>query len=257
MGQSDTIFSNNDKIICSIKEITPDVVKFTYPNEDLMNSIYKNTIQKIVFRSGRIQTFAESTSFKTVKEPQDYENVAITKVEGEVKGLYKIGDVSSKAKGTTEFSNQERVKERAYRKLKIQAAMMGANIIFLTDARTQGNKFGSKYESSQSSEASFSGIAYTNVIPDFEEFRKTISDKGVFVIVEKRQLWSGASDISIKNSNKPFKINRIYSETGFTYLDASIEDIDQNIFRVVNFSEHSCSIFYRDKSSVYNLKVLF
>ena len=49
----------------------------------------------------------------------------ITQVEGEIKGLFKVGEVSSKAKGTTTFSNQERVKERAYKKLKIQAAMMG------------------------------------------------------------------------------------------------------------------------------------
>jgi len=59
---------------CTVKEITPDAVKFSYPNEDLINSVYKNTIQKIVFKSGRVQVFAESTYFKTVNNIDDYDN---------------------------------------------------------------------------------------------------------------------------------------------------------------------------------------
>jgi len=136
-AQTDTIMINNQKIACSVKEITPDAVKYTYPNEDLINTVYKNTVQKIIFKSGRMQTFAEATSYKTINSVSDYNSVTITSVESEVRGLFKIADVSSKAKGTTVYSNQERVKDRAYRKMKIQAAMFGANVVYLTNQRTE------------------------------------------------------------------------------------------------------------------------
>src|ERR1017187_4120150 len=113
-GQADTIFSNNEKIPCNVKEITPEAVRYSFPGEELINSVYKNTVQKIVFKNGRVQTFAESTSFKKVDSVGDFDNVTITAVENEILGLYKLGDVSSKAKGTTVYSNQVRVKERAY-----------------------------------------------------------------------------------------------------------------------------------------------
>jgi len=80
-AQTDTIFSNNEKIACTVKEITPDAVKFIYPDEELINTVYKNTIQKIVFKSGRVQVFAEATSYKTVSSVEDFENVTITEDE--------------------------------------------------------------------------------------------------------------------------------------------------------------------------------
>jgi len=102
-AQMDTVFLNNQRIACSVKEVTPEAVKYTFPGEDVINSVYKNTVQKIIFKSGRVQTFAESTSFKEIKGVMDYEKVTITSVESEVKGLFKISDVSSKAKGTTVY----------------------------------------------------------------------------------------------------------------------------------------------------------
>jgi hypothetical protein len=45
-AQVDTIYSNNIKIACTVKEITPDAVKYTYPGEDLLNSVYKSTAKR-------------------------------------------------------------------------------------------------------------------------------------------------------------------------------------------------------------------
>ena len=129
-GQSDTIYLPNEKLIVNIKEVVQDAVTFTYPNESIKNTIFKNAIQKVVFSSGRVQIFSEATNFKNVKEIADWDLVSISQVEREVKGLYKLGDVSAKAKGATTFTGMERIKERAFKKLKIQATMYGGNIIY-------------------------------------------------------------------------------------------------------------------------------
>lgn len=54
-GQTDTIFSNNEKIPCIVKEIKESSVVYVHPGEELLNSIYKNAVQKIVFKNGRVQ----------------------------------------------------------------------------------------------------------------------------------------------------------------------------------------------------------
>jgi hypothetical protein len=175
--QYDTIYSNNEAMACTVKEITPDAVKFSYPNEDLINSVYKNTIQKIVFKSGRVQVFAESTYFKTVNNIDDYDNVSLSHVSSEVQGLYKIGEVGSKARGSTALSNMEKVKERAERKVKIQAAMMGANIIYLTQFGTSEGRVGNQYTPGVTTATNISGVAYCNKLPSYDGFVDLINSK--------------------------------------------------------------------------------
>ena len=114
----DTIFTSNKVIPCEITEITPEAIKFTYPGESIANSMYKNRVHKIVFKSGRIETFASSTSYKDVKSGHDWGDVSITSVESEVRGLFKLDEVSAKAKGTTVYANMNKVKDRAYKKFK-------------------------------------------------------------------------------------------------------------------------------------------
>jgi hypothetical protein len=255
-GQTDTIFSNSEKIVCSVKEITSDAVKYSFPDEDLINSIYKNVIQKIVFKNGRVQTFAEATSFKKINGVDDFENVTITQVESEIKGLFKIGDVSSKAKGTTTLSNQERVKERAYRKLKIVAAMMGANIIYLTNQRTEGNKMGGYYQSGSSAETNLSGVAYTNQLPNFNDFKLLIGEKRNFSTTEQAKMWSSASEMTKTVFQKSFIINSITNENGIIMINGDLQEESRyKNFRVVSFDKESFSVYYEDKSTSYNVKI--
>jgi len=255
-AQTDTIYVNNQKISCSVKEIAPDAVKYTFPGEDVINSIYKNTVQKIVFKSGRVQTFAESTSYKPINNVMDFEKVTITSVESEVKGLFKLADVSSKAKGTTVYSSQERVKDRAYRKIKIQAAMFGANTIFISNQRTEGNKYGSYFTSGSTSETNLTGIAYSNILPDVSQFKKLIGNKTDFIASEKFELGASDSDVSQDNINKPFKIFNITNDNGIVSVEGQLKgENNVNSFQLANFNETSFSIAYKYKGTAYNIVV--
>ena len=255
-AQTDTIYVNNQKISCSVKEIAPDAVKYTFPGEEVVNSVYKNTVQKIVFKSGRIQTFAESTSYKPVNNVMDFEKVTVTSVESEVKGLYKLADVSSKAKGTTVYSSQERVKDRADRKIKIQAAMFGANIIFISNQRTEGNKYGTYFTSGSTSETNLTGIAYSNILPDIAQFKKLVGAKTDFIATQKFELGASDSDVSQDNINKPFKIFNILNDNGIITIEGQLKgENNVNSFQLANFNESSFSIAYKYKGTAYNIVV--
>lgn len=256
-AQVDTIFTNNEKIPCTIKEITTDAVKYTYIGEELSNSIYKNVVNKIIFKSGRIQTFNESTSFKNINNVNDYDNVTITQVESEIKGLFKLGDASSKAKGTTTLSNQERVKERAYRKIKIQAAIQGGNIIYLTNQRTEGNKLGGYFQSGSTAETNLTGVVYTNKLPSYEEFVKLVSSDKPYLAIQESKLYSSSSDLVQQVIEKSFKINSITNENGLIIINGQLAGLTKySKFRVVSFDKESFNVFYEDKSTVYNIRII-
>ncbi|MDR6945058.1 hypothetical protein [Mucilaginibacter pocheonensis] len=255
-AQMDTVYANNTKIACTIKEVTPDAVKYTFPGEDVLNSVYKNTIQKIVFKSGRIQTFAETTSYKTVSDVTDYDKVAITSVESEVKGLYKLGDVSSKAKGTTIFSNQERVKDRAYHKMKLQAAMVGANIVYLTNQRTEGNKYGGYFQSGSTAETNLTGVAYSNMLPDYNKFKQLLGSKTDFTAIKKYELGASDTDVSTDVINKPFTISNVTSDNGIVLITAKLKgENDNSNFQLANFTENTFNVAYKHKGTAYNIVI--
>jgi hypothetical protein len=265
-NQTDTIYSNNEKIPCSVKEITPDAVKFCYPGEDLVNTLYKNAIQKIVFKSGRVQVFAEATSFKSVNSVEDFDNVTLTQVESEVKGLFKLGELGAKAKGTTSLSNQERVKERAYRKLKIIAAMMGANAVYLTFARSEGNKVtggyvdgqGIYHSTTQSAETSVSGVAYTNHLPNYQDFVNLKGNRNQFSSLGEVRLESSGSDMSKTDKSRRFQISGVKNENGLIMLTGELQGEKKiNNFRVVSFDRSGFCIYYKDKETSYNIQFGF
>ena len=252
-AQTDTVISNNQKIACSVKEITPDAVKYTFPGEDIINTVYKNTVQKIIFKSGRVQTFAEATSYKSVQNVMDYNNVTTTMVESEVRGLFKLNDVSSKSKGTTVYSSQERVKDRAYRKLKIQAAMFGANIVLLTNQRTEGNKYGSYFSSSSTAETNLTGIAYSNQLPDYEKFKNLIGTNTNFVAIKKFELGASDSDVSQDDVNKPFIITKITNDNGIVVIEGKLKGENNiDVFQLANFNNDNFAIAYKYKGAAYN-----
>lgn len=255
IAQTDTIYTNTDKISCSIKEVTQDAVKFIYPGEEIINTVYKNTVQKIIFKTGRVQSFAEATSYKTVKGANDYDNVTLTSVQSEVNGLFKLGDVSSKAKGTTTMASMEKVKERAYKKMKLVAAMMGANIIYLTQNTTNGNQQGSYFQAGHATETNLAGVAYSNKLPSYDEFNKLVGNKTQFQCAEMFKMSQRDADLEQRPYTKNVQVLKIYNESGLTMVNAKIDGVDNSVFRVISFSKEEFTLVYKDGERIYNYRI--
>jgi hypothetical protein len=258
VSQLDTIVTNVERIPCKITEVTTDAIKFSYPNESVVNTIYKNTVKKVVFLSGRVQTFAESIPLKTLNNLDDFDLVEITNLESDTKGLFRVGYVSAKAKGTTTLSNQERVKNRAYRKIKILAAMMGANIVFISNQRNEGNKIGGYYQSGSSSETNLTGLAFSNKKIDLRDFKQLIANRAIYVGVEQAKLWSGDYDYRKEQILTKFTINEIIDDDGVIEIRGEIGNTPgSRIFKLVSINKDFFNVFYEDKSTAYNVKIEF
>lgn len=256
-AQSDTIFTGNERIACSVREITEDAVKYTYPNEDLMNSMYKNAVLRIKFKSGREQVFSQAASFRTIMGHEDWEQVAFTQSPEEVKGLFNLGNVSSKAEGATGMSNMGRVKMTATKKIQIEAAMHGANIIFLTQNETkQKTKSGG---GSMPTYTTMTGVAYSNVLPNYDDFMIKVGKRKGFRAVERVRMFSAGVREAVNDFDKDVKIKSIVNDKGLIYVKADIEGVKGGFdeFRVTSFNDQYFNLFYKDKSNIYNIKVKF
>ncbi|OHX65110.1 hypothetical protein [Flammeovirga pacifica] len=151
-----------EKVIVSVKEITASEIKYSYPNEALLNGMKKSSVAEIRFGSGRVQKLHKFLNYKNVSTGKDWENVSISNVATEVEGLVKLGDVSAKAEGTTEFSSVAKLQARVYDKIKVQSAMLGGNVAFVINQTAE--TMSSSAFSSKAANAIMSASVYSSKV---------------------------------------------------------------------------------------------
>ena len=255
LAQVDTIYTHEGIIPCDIVEITETAAKYKYPGELHGNSLSLNAVSKIVYRSGRVQEFAARTSFRRLSSPMEWEQVSIANVESEVQGLYKIDDVSSKAKGTTEFSNQERVKRRALDKMKMQAAILGGNVVYMVQMRSDGTKYNWLTGVGSTAETSLFGIAYSSQMPRMANVEKLVGKGTCFDVVEEVTMVNTDSRYSVEKMAEKLTIDRIYDDSGLVMLEGSIRGVKEHTFRVTFCNESDFCIAYKTRRGVFSYKV--
>ena len=198
--------------------------------------------------------FTEAIALNTVNSAYDYESVNLSRLEGETKGMMKIDEVSAKAVGTTVFSNITTVKDRAFRKLKIAAAMLGGNLLYMLDQSTTGNQVGSQYQSGKSTETILTGLVYTDKLPKMEDFKALIKDKKSLLIYQAIYIGRNSTDIEEGNIlEKNLVIENLHEENQFIYINAKgFENVQ---LRVVSFDENRIILSWKDsgRNRIYNL----
>jgi hypothetical protein len=250
----DTLFTQTEKLVVQVTEITDESIRYVYPNETLTNSIAKNVVKKIHFASGRVQEFTQFSNLQQVKSWEDWEKVSLTKLEHEVKGLIRLEEVTSKARGTTGVSNVTRVKDRAYKKLKIETAMLGGAIAFITDEDIEGNRnYGN---STTPAEAFMSGIAYAESVPQASEVADWISRFQTFNHVQTITQGNNAVEPNIGNGSGNVFLPAPEQEGALTYLTTSIDRFNNARFRVTHLQDNSITLLIRDKKNTYNYVVM-
>ncbi len=162
-SQTDTIFKNDGEIILvNISEITETAIKFVYPGESFSNSLGKNTVKRVHFKSGRQQDFSADLNISLVKGCQEWNKVQISRIESEVIGLFKIDIIGAKAKGATTWTSLVKLQDRAYNKLKIETAMLGGNVAYILEQNTEEAIYGGENGSTKTPGVTVSGLAYSS-----------------------------------------------------------------------------------------------
>lgn len=141
-----------DTLNVYVKEVNESSIRFTYPNEQSINTLSKNATEKIEYESGRVQQITEKI---IINDYKDWEKVVITNLESDVQGLTKGSELKAKANGST-FANQGKVENRAFNKLKKEAASKGYHVLLILTTSGRSGSFGT----SSGASASIRAIGY-------------------------------------------------------------------------------------------------
>lgn len=156
-------------------EVGFNTIKYSFPNEKTVYSISKHHVNKIEFASGREEVF--ESPFQPVHGLDDFEKVYISYNPDDVMGLESKGELFSKATGVTTLSSINNVKNRAMEKLKAEASMLGANVVFIGDVYQRGNTYGGENQAGNSTQTTFSGTAYSTIKLNPEQVIPLLSGK--------------------------------------------------------------------------------
>lgn len=250
---ADTIVTMRGKIVGHVKEITPELVAYTNPNESVIYKIERGAVSKIVFANGREEKFADMKILAKINGAYDWPLVDVATTEYETKGLYKIDLISTKATGTTVYSSVTKVQDRAFSKLKMAAAIMGGNLVYIKNEALEGNirsELGSR-----TSRAQLLGTAYCSELLDENKFKATINKGNQYTLVSKLGLRNNDADIhTFETLNEDVEIKAVQVDRGFIYLTLSIDGKQSKLlYRVVSFSDSRIMVAYREGTAYYNM----
>ncbi|QMW03830.1 hypothetical protein [Spirosoma foliorum] len=254
------------KIACMVLDVKSDTIRFIYPTEEVINSINKNTVQKIVYLSGEIQMFSVPPAYKQVIGPDDWENVSITRSAKEVRSFRQVGSVSAQARGFAGtavlggitgaiLNNMSAIKKRTFRKLKMQCAMSGGNLVHVT----QLDSISALYLVivSRAAEMAGQGIAYTTSALNADEFRNKLKAKTSFTCVERIEMSTQDNEFTKHQFDSVFKLSYVISESGLLYAIGKLNDVSASQFRVTGFTDKYFILMCKVKSTTYNYIINF
>lgn len=153
LSQSDPdviLLHTGERLAVYISNVSERTVTFKYPEENIQYTKSKNSIDQIVFSSGRRADGSEKVK---INGQQDWYKVIITNNPDDIEGLTKKGELYVKSTATTVFSGAQKIDAKATKKIKQQAAQLGAHIVYV---HTQTNDRGIR----RVNRSIKSGIAY-------------------------------------------------------------------------------------------------
>lgn len=146
-GQDKLYKHSGEKLDVKITKVGEFSISFTYPNETAEQTVGKYAVAKIEYASGRKEDITEKI---VVSSKEDWEKVIILEDVAATVGLKRQGEIRGKTAGMYNFNTAGASDKKATKKLKMEAAELGAPFILMQsekDSRwsTQSIKKGFAY----------------------------------------------------------------------------------------------------------------
>lgn len=255
--QPDVLFLLDGQKEVSIKEVGLNSIKYSYPNEETVYTISRYQVTKIVFSSGREEVF--ESPIKEVNGLDDFERVFITYNPEDISGLEPMGELFSKATGVTTLSSINEVKNRALDKLKAEAAMIGANVVFIGDVYQRGNQFGGQNQAGSSTQTTFNGTGYSTKKIDPAKVKDLVNSRSFHHYQThklNRNAWSPERTIATTYGadRKPimFRITEVLEKDGEIYIKTKDLPTKARELKVIHADEEALILMERNEKITTN-----
>lgn len=129
--RTDTLFFRNGATVAvNMIRSGGDMIEYSFPGENSINSVYKTQLLKIGYASGRIENCSELLKVKVITDVSQYEDVIITYNEDDTKGLEKVAELS-KASGWGGKLAAGAGYNNAIKRLQKEAAKIGCGLVLI------------------------------------------------------------------------------------------------------------------------------
>jgi hypothetical protein len=245
LGVPDTLYTQGQKIVCHVKEVTEHHIRYIHPNEEALYTLATFKVQKIAFSSGRSQTFVSPPPSN-----QYWKNVKLAHYPAEIEGMHSLGPIAITSKGNTPFSGTLPVRNRAEGKLKHWGALIGADVLLLTDRTIQARGIFRR------AHITMGCLAYTYHIITLDEAKAAIGTTKKF-----------GEFFTSKFSNKritpswpvrtglTFRFDTLYTNQGMTYADCKAGLDSWKKLRIVDIQKDRITLLRDTKKTLYTFVV--
>jgi hypothetical protein len=243
---SDILFTFKENIPCRVKEVTPSMVKYSYPHEEVIYSMPLGNVQKIVFSSGRVQQFSSEPLVKQVRYVEDWKNVLVIKNQTEVYGfgLKPFAEMTIYSK----YGSVQSARTMAATQLMQLAAMKGHPVVLKTFEEEELN------DHSGIRKDIIGGIPYGDslLLPTMEKLTSLIGSKTKLDVTRKYVLSpTGLADALVKTH---FYYTNMVTKNGIVYLVGNI-GLHEGAFRLVYLGPSYFVLYFKGDYDHYNFVV--
>lgn len=251
-SQTDTIFKGGAKIPCVFWGLNSGDILYTSPGQSGMQRIKLREIDSLLQKNGKVIRFINDFHPNHLGSARDYQKVVITDYDKDIEGLFKIGETSSKATGITSNSDDARIQEKAINAFRINAALRGANVIFLESSTQQvgsgihGGDFATRPQTS------LAGGIYTSEPISVDEVREKLAGKSQFT--GSTVLSCPINSEKLKETSAPFSVSveKIMENHEIVEIQAVIQGTSATVFPVVYLSDSTLTLMEVDGKSIRN-----
>lgn len=249
-GQTDTIFSQNQKISCKVIKVKTDSISYRLLDSNIQLAIAKKLVDKIVYKNGKTFSVKEDIRIVHVDGISNFNDVVISFTSSDTLTCTKITDVQ--VHFLYEQSGQSKYLEKTYTLLKIHAAMRGANIVYVPEQKAL-----SLTGINDTSITHLYGVAYCCGIPTIDEFDKKIGDETEFDATEQWYLPKGRTDVYQLYFNGKFIIDELVENEGFVYINGELKGFPKvTSFRLISIAQKFFTISFETNNTLYNVQVI-
>lgn len=137
-GADEIHFANGEILQAKVIRLSDDSVDYLMPGEDLTRNTYTSLLKKIVFSSGRVETFSNTLNIKVITNESQWRDVVVTYNAADVRGLEQVG-VISKASGWGGQLASGHGYNKSIELLQKEAAKMRCGLVYINDAPNREN----------------------------------------------------------------------------------------------------------------------
>ena len=249
IAQTDTLVTSDSKISCKVLKIQTDSIKYTLTGSKNILHISKKDVDRVIYKNGKVFSIKEDIRLKHIEGISNFNDVVISFTSADTLNTLRLEYIYIPV--SYQSSGQKNYLEKKYTLLRIQAAMQGANLIYIPE-----QKILTAEGITDTSITNLYGIAYSSEKITLDTIEKILGDKNNLIATHQWYLQDGKSDVYQLYFNGIFIINEISELNGHVIFTGQLKGFPKvSTFRLISISDTFFTINFIMNGTLYNVQV--